>query len=315
MDKIPTGEFVALANLETASTNFVKESAELQSSFDRIFTRKQFQARFESSLADGRTLSNADFDVLLVFLSRDKQLVDYDGNVIRIKTASDMSAGITKEDAAVASLKELVADMRVQTNVLSVRVEELARNAKAHVVKNNVVSAKAALRSKKLAESSLVARYSTLNQLEEIASKIQQAHDQIQLVKVMETSTVALQGLNAQVGGVDKVDNVMDKLREQMNEVDEVGDVIAQAGREAVVIDEGELDDELEALEQAEAEKAEEKQKQRKAEEEAKEAEDLARRLAETSKVPQDVPVAEGGERMPTPTTETAEVMGELSLA
>src|SRR5437773_9601801 len=83
----------------------------------------------------------------------------------------------------------------------------------------------------------------------------------------MEASTSVLRALHAQVGGVEKVADVVDGLREEMVKVDEIGNVIGETGP---VIDEEELDDELLAIES-----------QERLVREAREAEATKQRLAE----------------------------------
>lgn len=119
------------------------------------------------------------------------------------------------------------------------------------------MSALAAVRSKKLAEHNLQQRLDTLTQLEQVYLKIEQASDQIEYVKVMEASTGVLRGLNNQVGDVSKVEDAVDELREEMSKVDEIGNIMGEAGPQ---IDETEIDDELEELESKEREAKEEQE-------------------------------------------------------
>ena len=65
------------------------------------------------------------------------------------------------------------------------------------------MSALAALRSKKLNETALAQRTETLSQLEEVYSKVEQAADQVAIVRVMEASAGVLRNLHAEVGGVE----------------------------------------------------------------------------------------------------------------
>ncbi|KAB8297728.1 hypothetical protein EYC80_001530 [Monilinia laxa] len=193
------------------------------------------------------------------------------------------SLTITQEDTSIASLKSLIADLEIQTKLFAERVERMEGAAKEAVAKKNRVSALAALRSKKSAESNLANRHATLSQLEEVLSKIEQAADQVDLVRIMESSTKVLSSLNKEVGGVERVDDVVDKLREQMGQVDEVGDIIAEPGQNNV--DETEVDDELEAMEREETRKIEEKQRLVKEEKERREAADTKRKLDELEDV------------------------------
>lgn len=154
-----------------------------------------------------------------------------------------------------------------QVETLEAKVTELTLAAKTALSKNNRVSALAAVRSKKMVEHNLKQRLDTLTQLEEVYSKIEQAADQVEYVKVMEASTGVLRGLHAQIGGTERVEDAVDNLREEMTKVDEIGGVMNEAGP---VIDEGEIDDELEDLEAKEREAREEK-----------EAEETRKKLAE----------------------------------
>lgn len=282
-DKLPKGRYVIMENMEAAAKTLGDRVAERTSRFDRIFTKAQFQTAFASGLVGNQRLSETDMDVLLQFLARDKGMIEYDGQTIRLKGSGEQG-GITEEDEAIASIKELIANLKHQTDLLNTRIDELNQAAQAAVSRKNRVAALAALKSKKLTEASLTTRYATLNQLEEVASRIEQAADQVQLVKVMESSTGVLQTLNAQAGGADRVDGVMDRLRAQMADTDEVAAILAEGAGAAV--DEGEIDDELEAMEAQERSKEDEKGQAERREEEAKQAAEAQRKLDALPQVP-----------------------------
>ncbi|RKK12884.1 hypothetical protein BFJ66_g4333 [Fusarium oxysporum f. sp. cepae] len=303
-DKLPTGQYVIVKNMEAAAKELGDLMAEKVSRFDRVFSRAQFQKAFSAALVKGQHLTDSDLDVLLKFLSRDKEVIEYDGKTIRIKGSGEQS-GITKEDAAIASLKELTESLKHQADLLNTRIDELSQTAKDAVTKKNRVAALAALKSKKIAETSLATRYATLNQLEEVSAKLEQAADNVQLVNVMEASSGALASLNAQVGGAERIDAVMDRLREQSSATDEVSAILAESTGE--VIDETALDDELEAMEAQEREKEEEKTKGKEAEEQKardeREAAEAQKKLDELPDVPADG--EEIRQKEQTPTSET----------
>lgn len=306
---------VVIHNLEVVAKAFADATADYTAPFECIFSRTHFRRTFEASLLPGgQKLSDKDFDVLVKFLSRDKEVLATDGNTIRIRDPTE-TATISEEDSAIASLKELTEELTRQTEVLSRRVDELGAAALDAVHRKNTVSARAALKSKKRAEGNLATRHATLGRLEEVAAKIQQAADNVQLVRVMEASTGALRGLNAQVGGADRVDAVLDDLREQMGQVDEVGNVIAEAGAgAAAVVDEAEVDDEFEALLAAEQKKEAEAERVKR---EAREAEDTRRRLAELEKLgptPAHATTVDGDGRPLTPVTAAANVFSGMHL-
>lgn len=160
-----------------------------------------------------------------------------------------------------------------QVTDLESKIADLTASAKTALANKNRISALSAIRSKKMVEHNLSQRLNTLAQLEEVYSKIEQAAGQVEIVQVMEASTGVLRGLHAQIGGAERVEDVVEELREEMNKVDEVGGIINEAGP---VIDEGEIDDELEALEKSDREAKEEK-----------DAEETQKRLAELDSIRQ----------------------------
>jgi charged multivesicular body protein 7 len=277
-DKLP-GKVILLENLESAAKEAERRVAEgSRGRVERIFSKAEFKDKFGDVCGEKR-LSDNDLDLLLRFMGRDKEVLAFDGETVKLRAPNERSpSAITMEDTTIASLKTLIKDLEIQTDVLTKRVDELAITAKEAVARKNRVAALAALRSKKLAESTLTKRHATLGQLEEVFAKIEQAADQVELVRVMEASTRVLSGLNKGVGGVERVDDVVDQLREQMGQVDEVGNVIAEAGQ-AGAVDETEVDDELEAMEREDREKREEVERLAREEKERQEAAETKRRL------------------------------------
>ncbi|KAM4055695.1 snf7 domain-containing protein [Hirsutella rhossiliensis] len=302
-DKLPKGRFVIVQNVEAASKALAQKTAESTSRFGRVFTKSQLRTELLANLVADQQLSDTDVDVLLKFLSRDKDMIEYDGQTIRFRETGE-PRGITEEDAAIASIKELTASLKHQASLLDARINQLNQEAKDAVIRKNRITALAALKSKKLAESSLSKRYATLNQLEEVAAKIEQASDQVQLVNIMESSAGALRNLNAKVGGADRVDSVMDRLREQMNDTDEVTAILAESM--GAPVDESEIDEELEALERQEALKHQEAQRREKEKEAEAEAAKAQKELDCLPSVPID------RVEVRTPTSETG--IARLSL-
>ena len=148
--------------------------------------------------------------------------------------------------------------MNSQTALLAHRISTLSGTARAAVENKNTISALAALRSKKLNESVLAQRTEALIRLEELYGKIEQAADQVAILRVMEAGAGVLRSLNAEAGGVEKVEDLVDILRDEMSKVDEVSSAIDAGGHENRVSDEEGIDEELESLErQAKAEQGE----------------------------------------------------------
>lgn len=160
-----------------------------------------------------------------------------------------------------------------QVTSLEGKIAELTASAKTALANKNRISALSAVRSKKMAEHNLQQRFNTLMQLEEVYSKIEQAAGQVDMVQVLQASAGVLRSLHTQIGGAERVEDIVEELREEMSKVDEVGSIMNEAGP---VIDEGEIDDELAEMEQSDREARE-----------REEAEVTKNRLAELDSVKQ----------------------------
>ncbi|KAJ5098093.1 hypothetical protein N7532_005094 [Penicillium argentinense] len=271
--KLQVQELVLVENLQEAADLVVKRAVgHKPSKLDLIFSKESFVEHFADVLHDITELSDLDFDVLLTYLSRDTGKIAYDGKTIKFKSADD-SSYITQQDTTIASIKTLVSTMTKQIEGLEQKIAELTASAKTALANKNRISALGAVRSKKLVEHNLQQRLNALAQLEEVYSKIEQAAGQVEIVQVMEASTGVLRGLHAQIGGAERVEDVVEELREEMSKVDEVGSIMNET---APVIDEGEIDDELEALEESGRRVKEEEQ-----------AEETRQRLAELDSLKQ----------------------------
>ncbi|KAI9781598.1 MAG: hypothetical protein M1839_005813 [Geoglossum umbratile] len=268
-DNLSLGRFVVLANVEEAANVIKRQVSGRTNMVDRIFSRDMFMKEFSGVLGSKQDLSDTDFTVLLTFLARDKREIAFDDRTVKFKGPSDSIISITTEDTTIASLKSVIADLSQQISSLTSRIDALSAAARNAVNEKNRISALASLRSKKLAETTLIRRSEMLAQLERVYTNIGQAADQVEIVRVMEASTVVLKGLHAEVGGAERVEQVVEELREEMSNVDEVGKIIAEAGDPSLVVDDGEVDDELEVMEREEREKKDEA-----------EAQETARRLA-----------------------------------
>ncbi|KOS47252.1 hypothetical protein ACN38_g1759 [Penicillium nordicum] len=252
--KLQVQELVLIENLQEAADLAVKKATGGNSSkLDLIYSRESFVEEFAATLNDATELSDADFDVLLLYLSRDSGAIAYDGKTIKFKSA-DESPEITQQDTTIASIKTLVSTMSKQVTSLEAKIAELTVSAKTALSNKNRISALSAVRSKKMAEHNLQQRFNTLMQLEEVYSKIEQAAGQVDMMQVMQASTGVLRGLHTQIGGAERVEDIVEELREEMTKVDEVGSIMNEAGP---VIDEGEIDDELAAMEKSDREERE----------------------------------------------------------
>lgn len=214
-------------------------------------------------------MSTTDFDILLRYLSRDKPCLSLNASTIKLKSTSEATPQpVTQQDTDIANLRTLIKALETQVSALTDRITTLDISAREAVAAKRTIQAKSALRSKKLAETTLNTRSATLSQLEETYTAIQTAADQVAIVSAMSASANVLKSLHAEVGGTEGVEEVVDRLRDEMENVDEVGRILNEANTSKV--DEEDVDEEFAAMEKVEREKREKE-----------EADKTAARLAE----------------------------------
>ncbi|KAF2772895.1 hypothetical protein EJ03DRAFT_341493 [Teratosphaeria nubilosa] len=281
-DKLVRGDFVIMANVEAAAKNVLRQvDRTAVGNTGRIFSAELFnQIATEAVGADA--LSAKDSSVLLVHLARDHASLRYDAKTgtIKFKAPDDtVPPPVEQEDITIASLRTLITSLEPQIKQLMAKASELDAKAREAVVAKQNLAAKTALRQKKMAETKLGQRTATLAQLEDVYAKIEQAADQVDIVRVMEASSQTLKSLHRKTGGVEKVQDVMESLKDEMMNVDEIGHAINDVGAEGV--DEGYVDEEFDALEKAEREKIEQAERLERERKEAIEAEETRKRLAE----------------------------------
>ena len=147
--------------------------------------------------------------------------------------------------------------MIAQQSTMASRIAELSAKARSAVSAKNKSSAMSALRSKKNHEILYKARSDRLSQLEEIYLKLVEALDQVEVVKVMQESTTVLRDIHQNMGGVEMVEDVVEGLREELNKVEDINNVIGESVNAAVNGDE--IDSELQELEAKQNEEDERK--------------------------------------------------------
>jgi charged multivesicular body protein 7 len=306
--RLRKGNLILVQALEEVSKQVIAAQQKRgQNLTDRIMNREAFVQ--ELSHSSDATLSDSDLTVLLRYLSRDKQILSYDDRTVKFKPqTAAVPEPITEQDASIASLKALISSLEIQTASLEKRISSLQATAQASVKAGNKISALSALRFKKLAEKTLQQRSDTLHQLEEVYIKIESAADQIEIFNAMETSAGVLKALNQKVGGIERVDQVMDSLREEMEKVDEVQKVTSEPLTSGAIVDETEIDDELEAMEAEQKKEKEEIEAQKRREQEEQEAEDTKKRLEAIGRA--DTPIEQ---RLENDTTKLREMGIEIA--
>ncbi|KAF3044003.1 hypothetical protein E8E12_005738 [Didymella heteroderae] len=257
-DKLAVRNYVVLRNVEVAGDEILKAMKEHTSTADRVLSRRNFLERFSHALNPTAPLTNNDLNIILVYLHRDKQAISYDARTIKFKPEHEAQPlPITEEDAAIAGLRDTLANINNQIPPLMEKIASADAAAREAVASKQMVRAKAALRSKKLAETALAQRSDVALQLEGVYAQLQQAADQVEIVEAMRAGAAALKGLNEKVGGAEGVQGVVDAVNEQMATTEEITNIINETDS---TVDEVDIEDEFEALERAEKEKKEQEE-------------------------------------------------------
>ena len=258
-----------MANVEQAGGKVLEQMAAETNQVNLIYPMKTFREKAGNVMGlDGR-ISEGDLTILLTTLCRDKGAIVHDSETVKFKVPGDSSTTLSTEDKTIASLKVLITDLSGQVSLLSKKIRTLTSMAQEAAGRKDRTSALTALKSRKLKESTLAQRTDTLSRVEDVLHQIEQAHDQVAMIKVMKASTSVLRNLRTQTGGFEKVEQIVEDLRDEMQQVDEIGGAI-EAGGESTAVDEDVVDAELEQIMQ-----------QAKAKEEEKEAQATQQRLAE----------------------------------
>jgi charged multivesicular body protein 7 len=267
--KLGIGNFVVLHNVEIAASLILKQVSG-KAGADLVYSRTRFIDEFGTVLNPDSPISQLDLEVLLTYLARDKQAISFDKTAVKFKSNNNADPEpITEGDLAIVNLRDAIANLNNQITALEKTVAESDSAARSAVNAKHMVAAKGFLRAKKRAEAALANYRANLIQLDDLDLKIQQAHNQVQIVEAIKGSTLVLKGLHQQVGGAQGVEDVVEALREQMSQSEDISTIINEPGQ---VLDETEIDEEFAALEKAE----EDKKVQKEQEEDVKKVEQLS---------------------------------------
>lgn len=157
-----------------------------------------------------------------------------------------------KESArdAIVGLRTQLLMLEKKEEFIQKQIEEETRKAKANATSNQRL-AMAALKNKKMKELELDRLAGTRLTLETQVNALESANLNAETMLAMKKGSEALKGIHTSLN-VDKVDQTMDSIREQMDLTNEISDAISNPVGMGNQVDEDELKAELEALEQAE---------------------------------------------------------------
>ncbi|KAG4107116.1 Snf7-domain-containing protein [Neocallimastix lanati (nom. inval.)] len=151
---------------------------------------------------------------------------------------------------AIAQLKETLDILEKRQAILEKKIENEEKIARANATKNKRI-ALAALKRKRAYNNEIEKMMGSRMTIETQIMTIENANTNLQTLNAMKQGASALSNIHGKMN-IDKVEDTMDDIREQMDLANEISDAIAQPINFGDVIDEDELNAELEGLEQEE---------------------------------------------------------------
>lgn len=156
--------------------------------------------------------------------------------------------------------KKAIVELREHINLLSKKQSHLhtqitnqENEARIFLTKGNKVMAKNSLKKKKIYEQNLSKLEGTMESLEQQLFSIESANLNLETMRAMQQGAKAMKSIHNGLD-IDKVDETMDEIREQVELGDEISDAISRPlNTGANEVDEDELDEELDMLAQENA--------------------------------------------------------------
>lgn len=150
---------------------------------------------------------------------------------------------------AILDLREHITLLGKKEAHLQTQVASQEQQARTLLGKNNKTGAKNALKRKKTYESQLVKIQAQMDSLEQQLYSIESANLNLETMKAMKQGASAMRNIHKGMD-IDKVDETMDEIREQVELGEEISDAISRPLHAGAEVDEDEIDEELAALAQ-----------------------------------------------------------------
>lgn len=168
-------------------------------------------------------------------------------------TTSKGSSGKPADpQATIVQLREAVSTQEKREEHIQRKMDGMVKEAKEKMAKKDKKGAMYALKRKKLYEQELDKIQNVKMTLETQVFNLEAASQNANTFSAMKSGTSAMKKIRQDVG-IEKVDDMMDDIREEMEMANEISDAIAQPV-DPLMVDDDELLAELEELEAADVE-------------------------------------------------------------
>lgn len=170
------------------------------------------------------------------------------------KKAKETNTNKQAKDAGttIVTLRQNIQTQEKREEHLEKKIEQMTKEAKGKLAAKDKKGAMFALKRKKLYESEIEKIQNVKMTLETQVMNLESATQNAETFMAMKQGTDAMKNIRTGVG-IDKVDDMMDEIREEMDMANEISSAIAQPV-DPLLHDEDELLAELEALEQDDVE-------------------------------------------------------------
>ncbi|CAI4034371.1 hypothetical protein SMKI_10G1600 [Saccharomyces mikatae IFO 1815] len=253
-------EFIIRANLNKDYQRFyeiLKRSilTEASSITDLVFTKNEFLTA--ENLGTFFTVYDEEAkNVFLYFLEKYKHIIVSKGNVIKIiapeveDVVSKFSKDITENDLRIASVKAGIFNINKQITKLRKEINKSNINLRdpefSELPKRIMIEYKQA---RLLSEKHLSRLLKFQNNLVQVRTQIDTSATNAVLVQTLNESNAVIKSINGYIGSTEKVENLLDEIKEGYDRTEEVNDLLISYDRSKDEETEEEIERELERLE------------------------------------------------------------------
>lgn len=168
-------------------------------------------------------------------------------------TVSATSAARSADpQTTIVKLRESINNQEKREEHITRKIDTMVKEAKAKMAKGDKKGALFAMKRKKLYEAEVEKIQNVKMTLETQVINLESAAQNAETFKAMEAGSKTMKKIRTDVG-IDKVDDMMDEIKEEMEMANEINTAIAQPV-DPLLTDEDELLEELNALESADLE-------------------------------------------------------------
>ncbi|AMD19276.1 HBR375Wp [Eremothecium sinecaudum] len=246
-------DYVNMDNLKRVYNNVYKVLEENVMSKATRYTDLVFRKQELYDLLKEAIEGKEAYDVLLVYMQKYERIVLVGPDIVKVvdpyvkslvkNFASDT---ITEDDENIAELCNALNRLEKHSESLTAHIKDTTKLLKGSI---NADASKEVqkryLKMKRLAESNLGRVLTQLSNLMTIKDHIDKSVDNIHLAAALKGSVLTLESINAQIGTVDEVEKLLDRIDDEAAEVDKLNTLLSTS----TPVDEDELDKELAQME------------------------------------------------------------------